>query len=322
MMHMLSIKKMGRDTLEKAIIVALLFGVIAVFSIINPTLLSVENFHSILLTMVPVALVAIAECTCIMGGYFDMSVGMVASFGGLFTALMLDNGANIVTAVIVGLLIGLLSGAIAGFSVSSLGMNAFITTFALQQIYRGIIYIWTGGLSRNMTGAIYDGYKAIARTKIFGGILQLPILYLVIIYILMALFMKYTRLGRSIYLVGNNQKAAHICGIRVKRIQFFMFMLSGFLAALAGILVCSRTGTVQPFVGELYAFEAIAATIVGGTSMSGGKGNLGTTFIGVLIVYVVKNGLIMAGLADTYQYIAIGVILFLAVFAQTERTKV
>ena len=144
---------------------------------------------------------------------------------------------------------------------------------------------------------------------------------LVVIYVLLALFLKYRKLGRSIYLVGSNQKCAHICGIHVRMVQLFIFLLCDVLAAAAGMLYASRVASAQPFMGELMPMEAIAATIVGGTSMAGGKGNLALTFIGVLVIYVVKNGLIMAGLPDFYQYIAIGVILYLAVLAQVEHKK-
>jgi ribose transport system permease protein len=250
-----------------------------------------------------------------------MSVGMVASFGGLFAATMMKLGQPVPVAVLVGITVGLSSGLIAGLSVSRLRMNAFITTFALQQIYRGLIFIWTEGLPRPLMGPEYIPFTNIGQTKILNGSLQLPILIMLFIYILMALFMKYNRIGRSIYLIGNNAKAAHICGIRNKNIQLFMFMATGALAAVAGMLLAMRTGTSQPFVGEMYAMEAIAATIVGGTSMAGGKGNLGMTLVGVIIVYIIKNGLIMIGLDDFYQYIAVGLILFIAVLAQVQKTK-
>jgi ribose transport system permease protein len=312
---------LNRDVKQNMIIFTILIIIIAVFSIMNPTFLSYDNFHSILLTSIPVALIAIGECICIIGGYFDMSVGMVASFGGLFAATMMKLGQPVPVAVLVGITVGLSSGLIAGLSVSRLRMNAFITTFALQQIYRGLIFIWTEGLPRPLMGPEYIPFTNIGQTKIFNGSLQLPILIMLFIYILMALFMKYNRIGRSIYLIGNNAKAAHICGIRNKNIQLFMFMATGALAAVAGMLLAMRTGTSQPFVGEMYAMEAIAATIVGGTSMAGGKGNLGMTLVGVIIVYIIKNGLIMIGLDDFYQYIAVGLILFIAVLAQVQKTK-
>ncbi len=316
-----NISALNRDTKQNIIIFGILIVTLAVFSIMNPTFLTYNNLHSVLLTAVPVALIAIGECICIMGGYFDMSVGMVASFGGLFAATMMKAGQPVVAAIGVGLLVGLLSGFIAGMSVSRLNMNAFITTFAMLQAYRGLIFIWTEGLPQPLMGPEYIPFTAIGQTKIFGGNLQLPILIMICIYIIMALVMKYTRIGRSVYLIGNNAKAAHICGVRVKNIQLSMFMITGVLSAIAGMLLSMRTGSSQPFVGEMYAMEGIAATIVGGTSMAGGKGNLGMTFVGVVIVYLIKNGLIMVGLPDFYQYIAVGLILFLSVLAQTQKTK-
>lgn len=311
--------KLGRDAKQSLIIILILLVACTVFTLRRPQFMTYDNMHSVLLTAVPVGLIAIGECICIMGGFFDMSVGMVASFGGLFAATVMKSGQPVYVAIMVGWLVGLFSGFIAGMSVSRLGMNAFITTFALQQIYRGLIFIWTEGIPQNLMGGEFETFTIIGQAKILGGKVQAPIVIMVAIYILMALFMKYTRVGRSVYLIGNNAKAAHIGGINVKNIQLFMFMATGMLSATAGMLLSMRTRSSQPFVGEMYAMEAIAATIVGGTSMAGGKGNLATTFIGVFIVYIIKNGLIMIGMPDFYQYIAIGVILFAAVFAQTQR---
>ena len=317
----INISSVSGDLKQNIIIFGVLFIIIAVFTIINPTFLTFDNIHSILLTSVPVALIAIGECICIIGGNFDMSVGVVSSLAGLAAASLMEIEQPVMIAILMGVAIGLISGIIAGMSVSRLNMNAFITTFSLLYIYRGIIFIITEGIPKNLMGPKYAPFTMIGQTKLFGNSIQMPILIMVGIYILMSLFMKYTRLGRSIYLVGLNKRAAHICGIHVKNVELSMFIIVGVLSAIAGMLLASRTATSQPFVGELFAMEAIAATIVGGTSMRGGKGSIGMTFVGVLIVYIIKNGLIMVGLPDFYQYIAVGLILLLAVLAQTPRTK-
>lgn len=312
--------KLNRERVQPIIIILTLIVACLAFTLVNPSFLTGANLHSVLLTSVPVGLIAIGECACIMAGYFDMSVGMVASMGGLTAGFIMKAGGSVGTAVLGGLGLGLVCGLLAGLCVSFLNMNAFITTFALQSAYRGIIYIFTDGFPVSMFGEEYASFTRWGQLKVFN-LIQFPIVALIVIYVLLALFLKYRKLGRCIYLVGSNQKCAHICGIHVRAVQMFIFLLCDVLAAIAGMLYASRVASAQPFMGELMPMEAIAATIVGGTSMAGGKGNLALTFVGVLVIYVVKNGLIMVGLPDFYQYIAIGIILYLAVLAQVEHKK-
>ncbi len=314
----LSLPMIDRNMRQNFIIVGVLLVIILVFSIMSSAFFTVENFVSVLLNSVPVAIVAIAEAVCVAGMYFDMSVGMVASLAGIVTAACItDLGMSVGMAVIVGLIAGLFMGALAGLSISRLGMNAFITTLALTEVYRGIVYLATGGVPLPLVQN--PEFGVLGQTSVLG--IQLPIVFMLALYVLMALFMRYTRLGRSVYLIGNNPKAAHICGINIKRVQMFMFLLSGVLASFAGILLASRTLVAQAFVGQNYAFEAIAASIIGGTAITGGKCNLATVFVGVMIVYFVKNGLVLVGLQDFYQYVAVGAIVFLGVLIQVRRDR-
>lgn len=315
-----SLKTLSREQIQPAIIILTLVVVILIFTAINSSFLSFANLHSVLLTAVPVGLIAIGECAAIMSGYFDMSAGMVAAMGGLAAASVMHANGSVVLALLAGLAVGLICGLLAGMCVSYLGLNAFITTYAMQEIYRGIIYVFTDGFPISLFGADYSAYTKWGQMKVLN-FLQFPILVLIIVYALVALFLKYRKLGRSIYLVGSNAKCAKICGINLHLVQVFVFLLCDVLAAFAGMLYASRIGSAPAFLGETIVMEAIAATIVGGTSLAGGKGNLGLTFVGVCIIYVVKNGLIMCGLPDFYQYIAIGAILFIAVMMQADRKK-
>ena len=313
-------KNLSRDQIQNILVIVALIVAMGVFTAINKDFISLVNLHSVLLTAVTVGIIAIGECTAIMSGYFDMSAGMVAALGGVTAAnIMILNG-NAFLGVICGLLVGLLCGSIAGFTVSFLGMNAFITTYAMQEIYRGILYLLTDGFSIRLIGEDFLSYTKWGSMKLLG--IQFPIIAMIVLYVLVGLFLKYTKLGRSIYLCGGNQKCAKICGINVHLVQMFVFLLCDTLAAFAGMLYASRMNMAPAFLAETIVSEAIASTIVGGTSMAGGKGNLLFTFIGVCIVFVVKNGLIMCGLPDFYQYIAIGVILFTAVMLQSDRKKV
>lgn len=316
---MLKEKKLKITSSSPIITAAILVCLCLIFTSINRTFLSATNMLSILLNSVMVGIIAIGECVCIMSGYFDMSVGMVAAIGGLVAAYIMQATASAFLAVSGGLIIGLICGLLAGFLVSYLDMNAFITTFALQSVYRGVIYIMTDGFSVPLFNEEYACFTKWGHLRIAG--IQFPIIAMLVLYVLFALFLKYRSLGRYIYLCGSNQKCAYICGISLHKVQMFVFVVCDMLAAFAGMLYASRLSTANAFLADTIGMEAIAATIIGGTSLAGGKGNLAFTFVGVLIVYVLKNGLVMIGLPDFYQYIAIGLVLFLAVLIQVERKR-
>ena len=149
--------------------------------------------------------------------------------------------------------------------------------------------------------------------------IQFPIVVLILVYVLIALFLKYRPLGRAVYLVGSNANAANICGVNLHKTRLFMFILTNILASISGLLLAARMASANPFAGESFAFEAIAAGMVSG--MGGGKGNLIMVFVGVMILFVIKNGLVMVGLPDFYQYMATGLVMLAACILQTTKKK-
>lgn len=311
-------KTVSRDLLQKLITIGALVALIIFFSSMSEYFFTANNMMSILLTATSVGLIAVGQTLCLVSREFDMSVGMVAAMGGIiFTLLIKDAGFSIPMALMVAIAFGLLSGAIVGICVGRLHTNSFITTFSLLQIYRGILFILTSGMPISVSGN--EAFKILGTYKVMG--IQLPILIMVIAYLAFAFIMKYTRIGRAVYCIGGNPEAAHISGINVANTKLFSFMVVSTLAAIAGVLFASRVSSGQPFIGDLYAMDSIAAVVVGGTAMSGGKGTVGGTFIGVMIVNVIQNGLIMIGMPSFYQYIATGLIMFVAVLIQTERKK-
>ena len=313
---MSKIKNMSKWQLQPIILGAVLILLMLVFGVINPVFLKWDAIHSILLNAVPVAIVGIGMCVAQTAGYFDLAVGMVGAVAGLICASILTHTGNVPLAVITGLVYGILAGVVSGFLVSGLHMNAFITTYAMQSIYRGIVFIWTNGFPIRLFGEEFNNFTKWGSLMV-GGIIQFPILVTIILYVLVFLFMKYRKLGRTIFLVGGNEQCAHISGINVKAVQFFVFMLCDFLAAFAGILFASRIQNASTQLGDTWVMESIAAGLMGGTIA--GRSNLWNVLLGVIIVYVVKNGLVIVGLSDYYQYIALGLILFLAVAAQRQK---
>lgn len=314
----IDVKKMTAQQLQPIILTVVLVLMLIVFTIINPNFITWTNLHTILLTSVTVGVITIGQSVCKLANYFDMSVGLVGAMGGLGAAFVLQAGGSVFVAVIVGLAVGAVCGLLAGFLVSFMGMNAWVTTFALSSAYRGIVYIFTDGFPIPLFDSFYEPFTKWGSMMV-GGQVQFPIIVMLILFVLMQLFLSFRKLGRSIYLVGANQYCAHICGINVRAVQLFIFIICDMLAAFAGILFASRMSSAAAFLSDTTTLESIAATVVAG--IVAGHGNMFVSLIGVLIIYTLKNGLVMVGLPDFYQYLAIGIVIFLAVMVQTDRKK-
>ena len=311
----LELKKMTSHQLQPIILSVVLDVMLIVFTCMNSNFITWTNLHTILLSAVTVGIMTIGQSCCKLANYFDMSVGMVGAMGGLAAGKVLTAGGSVGAAVCAGLAIGLICGLLAGFLVSFMGMNAWVTTFALSSAYRGVIYIFTDGFPIPLFDAVYEPFTKWGSMMI-GGKLQVPILIMLVLYVLVQLFLSYRKLGRSIYLVGGNQYCSLICGINVRAVQMFIFIICDVLAAFAGMLFASRMSSAAAFLSDTTTLESIAATVVAG--VVAGRGNMFVSFIGVLIIFTLKNGLVMVGLPDFYQYLAIGIVIYLAVMVQRE----
>ena len=314
----LNVKKMTPQQLQPIILTIVLIVMLIVFTAINSNFITWTNLHTILLSAVTVGIMTIGQSCCKLANYFDMSVGMVGAMGGLAAGFVLKDGGGVFPAVMAGLAVGLLCGLLAGFLVSFMGMNAWVTTFALSSAYRGVIYIFTDGFPIGLYENVYAPFTKWG-SMMLGGKLQFPILAMLLLYVLVQLFLSYRKLGRSIYLVGGNQYCSLICGINVRAVQMIIFVICDALAAFAGILFASRMSSAAAFLSDTTTLESIAATVVAG--VVAGRGNMFVSFIGVLIIFTLKNGLVMVGLPDFYQYLAIGIVIYLAVMVQSEHKK-
>ena len=314
----LNIKKMTNQQLQPIILTIVLIAMLIVFTSMNSNFITWTNLHTILLSAVTVGIMTIGQSCCKLANYFDMSVGMVGAMGGLAAGKVLVAGGSVGAAVAVGLAVGLICGLMAGFLVSFMGMNAWVTTFALSSAYRGVIYIFTDGFPIPLFDQVYAPFTKWGSMMV-GGFMQFPIVVMLVLYVLVQLFLSYRKLGRSIYLVGGNQYCSLICGINVRAVQMFIFIICDVLAAFAGMLFASRMSSAAAFLSDTTTLESIAATVVAG--VVAGRGNMFVSFIGVLIIFTLKNGLVMVGLPDFYQYLAIGVVIYLAVMVQAEHKK-
>ncbi len=303
-------------------VVALVF-LLVLFSQLSEYFFTAQNLLSIMLTASTVSLIAIGQFTSILCGYTDMAVGNVAAMAGVLAGMAVkDWGMSVPMGILLGLAFGLLHGFIVGLCIARFNCNSWVTTYALFQVYRGAIFLITRGVPVAIpSNEPYSAaFKFLGQYKLFG-VIQFPIIIMLVVLALFAFMLKYTKLGRSLYCVGNNPEAAKISGLDVRKTIMFAFICVGVLSSLCGIVFGSRVNSCQPNSGATYGMDTIAACVVGGTRLSGGKGNIFGAFCGILIVYVIQNGLIMCGLDAYYHYIVTGIIMFLAVLMQTIKRK-
>ena len=301
------------------IIIALLamFIFLMVFPTTRSTFLTPKNMFNILRQNASNLFLATGMTMVIILGGIDLSVGSVIALSGVVAAgavvnFGLPEAVGFAAAILVGALVGLFN----GFIICKTDIPPFIVTLASMNITKGIALVLTGGAPiRCMT----DAFKFPGAGYV--GPVPTPVILMVIIFIIAALMINKTQLGRHIYAVGGNVQAAKFSGISVEKVKFIVYTYTGVMAGIAGVVIASRLYSGQPTAGDGAEMDAIASVVVGGTSMSGGSGRIGGTLIGVLIIGVLNNGLNLMGVDSNFQYIVKGLVILLAVYVDFLRNK-
>ena len=276
----------------------------------TPVFLSTNNILNVLRQVSTNLYVACGMTMIIILGGIDLSIGSTIALSGVVTGGMIAfSGFAIVPAVICGLLVGLVVGCINGLIISRTTIPPFIVTLSTMNIARGFAYVYTGGQPIRVMS---DEFNFIGAGYV--GSIPIPIVYLIVILFVTYIIMSKSKLGRHIYAVGGNKQAAIFSGIKTHRVQFFAYAFSGLMAGIAGIVLASRMFSGQPTAGEGAEMDAIAAVVLGGTSMSGGSGKIGGTVIGALIIGVLSNGLNLLGINSFWQFVLKGVVILIAVY--------
>lgn len=245
----------------------------------------------------------------------DLSVGSLTALSGVFLALLLrDFGMPIPVVILGSVSLGMLMGAISGYFVAYRNAPPFVVTLAMMTAARGLTFVLSNG---RPISPLPSAYLVIGTGNILG--IPIPSIIFIVLFIIGALILKYFRIGRYIYAVGGNEKAALVSGISTKAVKLFVYVVSGFLCGVAAIILTARVSAGLPQAGTSYELDAIAATVIGGTSLSGGKGRLWGTLVGVLLIGVVNNGLDLLNVSSFYQQIVKGVIILGAVLIDSGR---
>lgn len=287
-----------------------LFVLCVFFSITTDKFLTASNILNMLLQVSTVGIVAIGGMFVILTGGIDLSSGSMTAILGLFMAgFCVDKGLPVPIAIGLGFLIGIGLGAINGFSVSRLGMSAFIVTLAMQSMLRGLGNVYSMGTT---IFGMPESFNLVGGTLLFGKI-PLPVILLLALFIIAHFILSKTVFGHQVYAVGGNREAAYLAGINVRRVEFITYLIAGFMSAIAALVLTGRLTAALPTAAEGLEFSAISAIVIGGGSLSGGKGNMLGTFIGVLIIGVLNNGLNLLNISPFWSQFAQGLIIFIAV---------
>lgn len=296
-------------------LIALLLLVIGI-SIISPQFRTISNFLSLLRQSSINGLIAFGMTFVILTGAIDLSVGSLLALSTVLCAGMITSGVPAGLAMLLSLGIGALLGSVSGLLVTLGRLQPFIATLITMTVYRGLTMIFTNGKPISKLGDSYI-LQLIGKGSYFG--IPIPVILLFLLFLLFYFLLTKTTFGRRIYATGSNWKSAKLAGVNINKTKIIAYMISGTMAALSGLILLSRLNSAQPTLGTGYELDAIAAVALGGTSMSGGRGKIYGTFIGVLIIAVLNNGLNILGVSSYYQAVIKGLVILIAVLSDRKR---
>ncbi|GEK90437.1 ABC transporter permease subunit [Alkalibacterium kapii] len=288
-----------------ALIVLMIF-----VTIMNPNFIQIGNILNLLRQVSINGLIAFGMTFVIITGGIDLSVGSTLALSGALGAGMIAGGWNPVLAVLGALLIGGLLGAVNGIVITKGKTAPFIATLATMTIYRGLTLVYTDG---NPITGIGDSFffQFIGKGYLFG--IPFPVVLMAIAFGILFVLLHKMTFGRKTFAIGGNENASYIAGIKSDRIKIAVYAISGFMASLSGMILTSRLNSAQPTAGTSYELDAIAAVVLGGTSLSGGRGRLFGTLVGALIIGTLNNGLNLIGVSSFYQQVVKGIVIIIAV---------
>mgnify|MGYP001332576931 CR=1 FL=1 len=328
MMQKSALRKTGR-ALNKMGVYLIPIIMIIVLSIASEFFMTGSNIVNLMMQVAVVGILAIGQTFVIVTGGIDLSVSSLLSFTGcLAIGLYNDMHAGLFIPLLIAVLAGAAIGLLNGIFVARLKIEPFIVTLAMQSIVQALVLFYTKGQPKYINNAselVSDAnygkdFLYIGSGKLFG-FLPMPFVIMVVIALILGIFLSKTRPGRYIFAVGGNRETARLSGINVAKYQMIPYILCGITTAFAGIVYAARVGTGLPTMGAGYELNSVAAVVIGGTALSGGKGSIGKTAAGAFIFAILANGLNLLGVSSYYQYLAVGVIILVAVLINNTNSK-
>lgn len=289
-----------------------LFVLCAVLWALTPHFLTVSNLLNVAQQTSINAVIAVGLTFVIISGGIDLSVGSLVAFSGVVTASLLQRAVPVPLALLAGLMTGLACGLVNGLLITFGRLPPFIATLGIMSVARGGSLLYTDG--RPVSG-FGEEFRWIATGEILR--VPVPVVIMIVVYVIAHFVLRRTPFGRYLFAMGGNEEAALLSGVRVRLHKTLVYGLCGLLSALAAVMLTARLNSAQPIAGINYELDAIAATVIGGTSLLGGQGSVVGTLIGALIMGVLRNGLNLLGVSSFIQQVVIGAVIILAVLLDT-----
>ena len=290
---------------------------VIVITLLNPSFLSINNLFNVLRQVSISALIAFGMTFVILTGGIDLSVGSTLALTGAVAASLLASGMDPIIAMGIALILGLILGAINGVIITKGKVAPFIATLATMTIYRGLTLVYTEGRPISGLGDSM-AFQLFGKGYFFG--IPVPVVTMILTFAVLYFILHKTTFGRRVYAVGGNEEASRLSGISPDRVKIAVYAITGLLAAMSALILTSRLNSAQPTAGESYELDAIAAVVLGGTSLTGGKGWIFGTLVGALIIGVLNNGMNLIGVSSFFQQVVKGIVILLAVLIDRKKT--
>lgn len=303
-----------KDSLKKILsvdFIPLVIGyviLIVFFAVKSDHFFTVNNFLNIALYAANVGILSCTITLIIVAGHMDLSIGSVIALGGVVIGTLLNKGLPTGIAILGGIAVCALTGLYNGFLITQVKINSFIATLAGMEIFRGVAYLITNGKAITLSN---DVIKQIGRGYTFG--IPNAVIIMLIVIVIFAFISKYTVFGRRIYVIGGNSQVAYLSGINVKANLMLLFLLNGVVCGIASVIYCAQLGSAMPSNASGMEFDVISAVILGGASLSGGKGSIVGALFGALLLGTLSNGMVMLNIHTYWQQVISGIVLVLAV---------
>lgn len=288
-----------------------LIGLMVVITVMNPNFLTTNNLLNLLLQVTANGFIAFGMTFVILTGGIDLSVGSMLALSSALSAGLIASGVPVPIAIVLAVGLGALFGMLNGLLVAYGRLAPFIVTLATMTIFRGATLVYTNGnpVTKGLTDSFL--FQFLGQGYVVG--IPFPVILMAIVFVLLYVLLHKTAFGKSVYSLGGNEKAAYISGVNLNKVKVMIYTISGMMAAISGLIVTSRLSSAQPTAGTTYEMDAIAAVVLGGTSLAGGKGRILGTLIGALIIGVLNNGLNIIGVSAFWQQVVKGVVILIAV---------
>lgn len=311
------IKGAGQSWIQTYMLIFIVIGLGIVLSIVSRNFLTTTNLLNVIRQIAINGILAIGMTIVCLTGGIDLSVGSIVAFSGIITAgILRDQNWPTLLVALVAILVGGMLGLYNGYFVAYWKAAPFVVTLSMMTIARGMTYVYSDGRPISNLPA---GFLVVGKGSILG--IPIPTLILIVVFALASVMLTKLKFGRYIYAVGGNEHAAMVSGINIRKIKMMVYVLSGVACGIASIILTARVSAGLPTAGNGYELDAIAATVIGGTSLSGGRGRLWGTMVGAILLGIVNNGLDLLNVSSFYQQIVKGLIILGAILIDSKRNQ-